>query len=201
MQNPEVVVFDLGKVLLEFDYALAVRNLSEHCSLSSEELLKLINQSSLLHRYETGAMTTSDFFAEIKKVTKFCKELDAFEPLFGDIFAPIEPMIELNDRLRQQGFRTYIFSNTNDIAVRHIRKAYPFFQNFDAYILSYEHRAMKPDPKIYEVVERETRAEPAEILYIDDRLENVEQGEARGWHTIHHVTPKQTILQAEELLS
>ena len=54
-------------------------------------------------------------------------------------------MIQLHAALRQQGIPTYIFSNTNELAVSHIRRTFPFFANFDGYILSYEHGAMKPD--------------------------------------------------------
>jgi FMN phosphatase YigB (HAD superfamily) len=39
--------------------------------------------------------------------------------------------------LRANGIPTCIFSNTNPIAVRHIRTAFPFFANFDGYVLSY----------------------------------------------------------------
>ena len=51
---------------------------------------------------------------------------------------------------------------------------------------------MKPDPKIYEALEKLTGRRGAEILYIDDRPENVAGGAARGWQTILHETPEET---------
>ncbi len=66
-------------------------------------------------------------------------------------------MIELHAELRQRGFKTYIFSNTNDLAIEHIRRNFPFFQNFDGYIFSYEVKSMKPGPAIYEALERMAR--------------------------------------------
>ena len=89
-------------------------------------------------------------------------------------------------------FTTYIFSNTNDLAIEHVRRNFPFFQNFDGYIFSYEVGAMKPDAKIYEALEKMTGRRGAEIIYIDDRLENIEAGSARGWRTILHETPEKT---------
>ena len=53
----------------------------------------------------------------------------------------------------ERDIRTYIFSNTNHLAIENVRKLYPFFRDFDDYIFSYEHGAMKPDSKLYEVVE------------------------------------------------
>lgn len=189
MTPPQVVVFDLGKVLLDFDYRITARKIFARCRMPADEIIKLINQSPLLLRYENGALTTKEFFAEVKAAAGFSGELDEFSELFGNIFSPIEPMIELHATLRARGVPTFIFSNTNELAVRDIRARFPFFQNFDGYVLSYEHGAMKPDAKLYEVVERVTARRGAEILYLDDRPENVAAGQARGWRVIMHQTP------------
>ena len=101
-------------------------------------------------------------------------------------------MIELHAELRWRGFKTYIFSNTNDLAIEHIRRNFSFFKNFDGYIFSYEVKAMKPDAKIYEALEAMTKKSGAEIVYIDDRLENTEAGAARGWRTILHESPEKS---------
>lgn len=186
-------MFDLGKVLLDFEYDKAVKGFALHCELPPEEIHKAINQSPLLFRYETGLMTTGEFFDEVRRAARFCGELPQFEEIFGDIFSPIDRMIDLNRQLRARSVPTYIFSNTNEIAVKHIRARYPFFAEFTDYIFSYEHRSMKPDPRIYEVVEQKTGHRGAELLYIDDRLENVQHGAERGWRTIHHSDPEQTI--------
>jgi HAD superfamily hydrolase (TIGR01509 family) len=101
-------------------------------------------------------------------------------------------MIEMQARLKRSGVPTFIFSNTNDLAVEHIRRKYPFFGGFDGYILSYEHGVMKPSPKLYEVVERATGRSGGEIIYLDDRAENIEAGTARGWRGILHETPEKS---------
>jgi FMN phosphatase YigB (HAD superfamily) len=199
-QRPKAVVFDLGKVLLDFDYQRAARNMLPFCAITEKELTAAMNQSELLFRYETGLISTSEFFEEVRTVSKFCHELERFEPLFGDIFSPILEMISLNDRLQTAGIPTYIFSNTNEMAIRHIREKYPFFENFSGYVFSFEHRSMKPDAKVYEVVERTAGLRGANLLYIDDRAENVAAGAERGWQTIHHTSSAETIAKVERLL-
>jgi len=94
--------------------------------------------------------------------------------------------LKLHAALRQRGVPTYVFSNTNELAVGHIRKSFPFFSQFNGYVCSYEHGAMKPDAKLYEVVERTSRLGGSEMLYLDDRPENVAAGAARGWHAVLH---------------
>ncbi|MBI3415447.1 MAG: HAD family phosphatase [Verrucomicrobia bacterium] len=192
MNPPKVVVFDLGKVLLDFDYTITARKIFARCRVPAHDIVKLINQSPLLLRYESGALTTEEFFAEIKSAAGFSGDLDEFSELFGNIFSPIEPMIELHATLRGRSIPTFIFSNTNELAVRDIRARFPFFQNFDGYVFSYEHGSMKPEAKLYQAVERVTGRRESEILYLDDRPENVAAGVARGWRAVLHETPDQS---------
>jgi HAD superfamily hydrolase (TIGR01509 family) len=193
MTKPHTVVFDLGKVLLEFDYSKPARLFAARSKASAADVERLINHSPLLYRYETGLMNREEFYREVSAATGFDGTLEEFSPIFADIFEPIPEMVELQATLRKRGIPTFIFSNTNDLAIGHIRRQFPFFANFDGYILSYEHGAMKPTAKLYEVVERETGRRGAEIIYLDDRAENVAAGAARGWQAILHETPAGTL--------
>ena len=138
MTKPCAVVFDLGTVLVNFDYGITVRALLARCTVPATELVRIIDQSSLLFRYETGDLTTEAFYSEVKAASGFRGDLEEFCLHFGDIFSPIEPMIELHASLRARGVPTFIFSNTNELAVRHIRAHFPFFANFDGYVFSHE---------------------------------------------------------------
>jgi len=200
MKTPSAIVFDLGKVLVDFDYRIAVDRIGARCPANNCDLWKLVTpDAKFLFDYETGLLTTDQFFSEVQKTAGFQGDLPEFTMLFSDIFTAIEPMVEFNERLRARGIPTYIFSNTNPLAVNHIRARFPFFKNFTDYVLSYEHQSMKPDVKIYEVVEQRTGQRGEAILYIDDRLENIEAGAKRGWQTILQETPEKTLRQVSEL--
>lgn len=189
---PKVIVFDLGKVLLEFDYSIAARRLAAKGTRSAEEVRQLINQTDLLHRFETGLMTEAEFFEKVCEGAGFSGDYAEFLDIFSDIFEPIPEMIETHEALRQLGVPTFIFSNTNSIAIPHIRKTYPFFSQFTGYVLSYEHGSMKPHGKLYEAVEKLTGHRGTKILYIDDRPENIEAGARRGWQVILQEDPART---------
>jgi putative hydrolase of the HAD superfamily len=189
MEPPEAVVFDLGKVLVDFDYSIAARKIAARGTMSAAHVQQFIDHSPLLFRYETGALTRQQFYEKVSEVAGFAGSLEEFSNFFADIFTPIDAMLALHARLREQRVPTFIFSNTNDIAVGHIRQKFPFFAHFDGYVLSFEHGAMKPDSRLYEVVERVTGRRGEQIVYLDDRLENAEAGTARGWQVIHHQTP------------
>ncbi|MEY2410203.1 MAG: hypothetical protein QOF48_2873 [Verrucomicrobiota bacterium] len=199
MSIPEAVVFDLGKVLVDFDYGIASRRIAARSTMKPGGVQNFIDHSPLLYRYETGLIDQRQFFEEVRRNTGFTGDLDEFARFFADIFTEIPRMIELHGRLRRAQVPTYIFSNTNDLAIGHIRRNFPFFGQFDAYVLSYEHGAMKPDAKLYEVVESVTGRRGAQLLYLDDRIENAEAGRARGWNVIHHRDEAETIQAIEAL--
>jgi len=194
------IVFDLGKVLVDFDYAIAARKISARCSKPSENLHAFLGSSPWLVEYESGRLTREQFFSVVRDAVGFLGGLEEFGHFFAEIFSPIAPMIELHTELRQRGFPTFIFSNTNDLAIEHIRRDFPFFKNFDGYILSYEISAMKPETKIYEAMERLCGRRSVELIYIDDRQENIVAGAARGWRTILHETPEKTRTDFENFL-
>src|SRR5207244_65451 len=99
MARPNIVVFDLGKVLLDFDYGIAAGRIAAQGKLLANEVLGVIGQTALLFRYETGLLSKAQFFAEVCAATGFRGGLEEFSEFFGDIFVPIEPMIKLHAEL------------------------------------------------------------------------------------------------------
>jgi glucose-1-phosphatase len=199
VHKPSVVVFDLGKVLVDFDYTIAARKIASKGKMMAEKIYEFIALSPLLFKYETGLISRQDFFGAVCQATGYCGDIEEFGGFFADIFTPIEPMVELHNALRTAKIPTYIFSNTNDLAITHIRQKFPFFNNFNGYILSYEVGAMKPDAKMYQALETMAGKRGADVLYLDDRQENVDAGAAHGWQVILQETPEKTLVAIREL--
>ena len=199
MSSP-IFIFDLGKVLVDFDYSIAARKIAARSARSPKDLHAFLGTSPLLLEYESGRLTREAFFQAISSHLAYAGDLAEFGGYFADIFAEIPPMIQLHTELRQRGFKTYIFSNTNDLAIEHIIRNFPFFQNFDGYIYSYEVGAMKPQPKIYEAMEAMSGRRGLDLIYLDDRPENIAAGKERGWQAILHETPEKTRAAVTSLL-
>lgn len=66
-----VVVFDLGKVLVDFDYSIAAKKVAARSSWPIERVDKLLSGSSLLMQFESGLLTRHQFFSEVRNVTGF----------------------------------------------------------------------------------------------------------------------------------
>lgn len=197
--KPSIAVFDLGKVLVDFDYSIAGRRIAARSKLSASEVQQFLDHSPLLYRYETGLMTRQEFYETVREHTGFAGDLAEFGEFFADIFTEMPEMTALHTALRRRGVPSYIFSNTNDLAIEHIRRAFPFFANFDGYIFSYEVGAMKPAAQIYEELEKLSGKRGADIVYLDDRQENIAAGAARGWQTILQTDPAKSRAEIEKI--
>ena len=139
------VIFDLGKVLLDFDFAIAAKELARYSPQEEEQILKSINQSPLLHTFERGDWSEAQFFQKLSVECRLEASLEELKKAFAEIFTPVPSMVGFMESLKERGIPVMVFSNTNVTAVDYIRAAFPFFARFDAYCLSYEHGCMKPD--------------------------------------------------------
>ena len=200
MNSSAVVLFDLGKVLVDFDWAIVAGRIAPHSRFSADQLLDGLRTSPLLPAYELGRLSSREFFEQVRDLIAYRGSINEFAAQFGDMFSEIPEMTALHARVRAAGFSTYIFSNTNDFAIRFVREHFPFFANFDGYFLSYELGVMKPESGIYERAEQVTGRTGESILYVDDHGPNVDAAKARGWRTVLHVTPADTKAQVERVL-
>jgi HAD superfamily hydrolase (TIGR01509 family) len=186
MSSGRAVIFDLGKVLLDFDYSLVIQRLAKAGSASEGQVRQTLLETSLLLDYESGQLDSVTFHDRLRSALALELDYATFREQFGDIFTPIPGMIEAHSAVCARGFPTFVFSNTNEIAIAHIREYYPFFSKFDGYVLSYEVGAMKPSETIYASLEQRADCAAADLFYLDDRPENVEAACARGWRAHVH---------------
>lgn len=115
MNIPKVVVFDLGKVLLDFDYTIAARKLLKEGKLNITDLATMFtNPAEILYRYESGLVATEEFYTQVCELTGYKGTHNEFAACFGEIFTPIQPLIDAQAEIRKRGIPTYIFSNTNE---------------------------------------------------------------------------------------
>lgn len=199
MAKPEIVAFDLGRVLVDFDYKITAYNIEKYCKYPAEELLKLLINSPYFTRYESGLISTAEFFSKIKELTGFSGTFDEFAQAMTAIFTPIEPMIEMHREIKRRGYRTFILSNTNELVVDAFRRRFPFFNEFDGYVFSYVEKALKPEEKIYRTLEQQSRCSGDQIVYIDDILENVLTARRLGWIAIEHKDPSSTRIALQKI--
>ncbi len=188
---PEVVIFDLGKVLVDFDFTRFARQIEPHCDWSAERIMAEIVNDPMLVEYESGHVDSETFFERVQKRVGYRESYETFGRQFGEIFTELAEMGELQARVKAAGIPIYAFSNTNELAIR-ILKRYAFWPRFEDVVLSFEHGGLKPEAKLYDVVEQRVGRKGDALLFIDDRAENIEAARERGWHGIVHTTHQAT---------
>jgi glucose-1-phosphatase len=182
--NPvkKVVLFDFGNVLGTFDKERACRELSAYTRISSSEICKRIVDSPTEKAFESGFIDEHVFAREVISIieAKNLEESGCIK-IWGDIFSSNDDLIPLLKTLRDRGIRMAILSNTNMTHYRYFRELQTvrLLQSWGApCILSHEEKSMKPDVRIFEKAISRLRTDARDIVFIDDKKENVEA--ARG---------------------
>ena len=192
MNRIEAVVFDLGNVLLPFNWDLAIDRFCARVGCSRRELDDYIVTTPFVHQLETGALGKDQFFCRLARDFRFTGTYEEFAEIWSDIFTSSAPMLALAAALKGRLPR-FILSNTNPIHIEFVFQRFPAIRDFDGHILSHEVGLLKPDPRIYEVTTRRFGLKPAQTVFIDDILANAEGARAAGWQAIHHQNPETTI--------
>jgi len=191
----KTVIFDLGKVIVPFDFSRGYRAMSELCSYAPEEIPKRIGSTDLVLRFESGQVSPEQFVEQLCQILDVRMEYGHFCEIWSSIFLP-HTLIPVNmlEGLRKR-YRLLLLSNTNAIHFKMIRENYSLMKHFDHYVLSYEVGAMKPSPRIYEEAIAKAHCAPEECFFTDDIAEYVAGAREAGIDAVQFQSAAQ--IQAE----
>ncbi len=175
------VIFDLGNVIIPFDFARGYRMLSSRCGLAPEEIPLRIGSTDLVTRFESGQIETGDFVRRLTSLLGLQMTVEEFAEVWSAIFEQ-ETLIpdSLPEQLRASGLRLLLLSNTNDLHMRYVRKNYGILRHFHHQVLSYEVGAMKPSPRIFAEALANADCAPGECFFTDDIPAYVEAAKQAG---------------------
>jgi len=174
------IIFDLGQVLIPFDLARGYSALLPHCPHSLDEIRRLVASTDLVPRFEKGEVSPESFVQQFSRLLDLQLDYSRFCEIWSGIFLP-GPLIadETLERLHRR-YRLLVLSNTNAIHFEMIRERYPFLRHFDAFVVSYEVGALKPDPRMYRAALDRAGAPPQQCFYTDDIAAYVEAARRFG---------------------
>lgn len=180
----EKVLFDLGNVLLRFDFSRAYREMAAHGARL--EALTEDAMVALVIEYETGLISTEEMFERVSAHVGYRGTRAHFEKSWQEIFEVNEPMVEFLESLNNRGIPCFLLSNSNDLHVRHIKERYRVLEPFEDIIFSHEAGAMKPGEAIYGMAIERFGLDPAKTAYIDDLPDNIATGGRLGFQCVHY---------------
>jgi len=176
----EVVYFDLGKVIVDFDHSRAAQELLKVTPLSLKEAMAVLSDDELVSEYETGRLSSQEHYRKVCRRLQMEVSIEKFRELWGSMFLP-EPLLSesfLQDLKKR--YRLMLLSNTNEIHFDFVIQNYPILRMIEERLLSYQAGCMKPQARIFELAIKKAGVAPENIFFTDDRPENIEAAQRSG---------------------
>jgi len=183
------IVFDFGRVICTFDLQRLIANLSRVTGAHPDEVrAHMPAVGALAVHYETGLLTSDEFFRKVSSLTGVHLEQEVFRQAYCDIFTPIPTTHELIRALKPH-YKLALVSNTSEWHFEYGIKPVEVFPLFDTVTLSFQVGAMKPAEEVYRDALRKLELPARACVYIDDLAENVRAAAGLGFHAIHYTSP------------
>ena len=196
-QNPiEVILFDLGNVILPFNHYQIAEKLFRFSNRKGvkdpqsifSHLFDL--EKGAINGYETGKESSLEFFQHLKKYLQLTISFEEFMPIWNDIFWEDVKVSEMIRSLKGRK-RLGLISNTNLLHFEYVLRKFPVIRIFDKWILSHEVGFKKPDVRIFQKAMDWASVESKKILFIDDIKIHVETAISLGMQGIHFISADQ----------
>ena len=168
MTAVELIIFDLGRVLVDFDFKKAIRELQRHSSKSEAEIHDYFRTTPLWDAFERGTINPPDFFKALTRDLALTGlRYEAFVPMWNDIFEEMPESVQILSKLRGR-YKLAMISNVNQMHWEHVRANHGFMKWFDIPIASYAVGHRKPELEIYQIALKKANVQPGKAIFIDD---------------------------------
>lgn len=180
--TPEAVVFDIGNVLIEWH---PERHYDRRIGAERrKKLFAEVDLHAMNLRVDLGAPFRAEVEAMAEAHPEWRAEILDWRDSWTLMCSPAIPgSVALLRRLRAKGVPVFALSNFGVDTYATAQKQYDFLTEFDAEFISGHLGVMKPDPAIFEILERDTAVAPGALLFADDRSDNIAMAAERGWQT------------------
>ena len=185
----QAVVFDIGNVLVEWHPEKLY-----DAVIGSNKREKLFAEVDLDHMNELvdlGHPFKETIYKVADENPKWGDEIRMWHDRWIDMCSPaIDHSVQLLRALKTKGVPVYSLSNFGVGSFEFAQTKYPFLKDFDQQYISGQLQLIKPDPAIYETLESGCGLPPGSLLFADDRANNIEAAQKRGWQTYLFETPQ-----------
>jgi len=196
----KTVIFDIGNVLVNFDWKAFIKTHGGY----DDEMSARIGRASCENR-----PAWDEFDIGIKSLTEIVDGFVAADPeieteirkTFTDLKGIVtrrEEAIPWIEAVKAAGYKVLVLSNYSSYALDN-PDAMEFLDHVDGGILSYRDHLIKPDPAIYKLLMSRYDLKPEECVFIDDTEKNIEAAKALGMHGIVYKSYEQVVANLHEM--
>ena len=175
------IIFDLGNVLVEYNLSLIFNRFLAISDVNAkkEEIYKFFSQA-YTRRFEIGATNRYEFYKEVSSHFELKISYEDFRQVYCDIFherADFKPYV-----LQMiENYPVAVLSNTDELHHEYLINKFPWLLKIKKWFVSYKMKKLKPNPDIYlDVIKEFDGAQPKELIFIDDKKENIKGAKQVG---------------------
>jgi 2-haloacid dehalogenase len=186
---PSTVVFDLGGVLIDWDPRHLYRGLFDDED-EMEAFLSTVVTPEWNREQDRGRAWEAAVEELAARHPEHRPLIEAYHRRWHEMLGgPIDGSVAILDELRRGGTRVLALSNWSAETFPVALERYPFLGWFEGIVISGEVRAIKPDPEIFVALCERHGVVPADSVFIDDHLPNVEAARRLGFRAITFTDP------------
>lgn len=178
--TPKALIFDLGKVLVPFDFQRAYDRLEPVCGYPVAEIRRRMGNSGLVPMLESGQIGSRDFVSRLGAAMEVSFDYAQFRDAWNCIFLPETLLSDSFIAGLKKRFPLVLLSNTNEMHFDILERNYPILRHFEKRALSHVVGAAKPDSRIYAKAVELAGCRAHECFFTDDIAEYVEGARSLG---------------------
>jgi 2-haloacid dehalogenase len=178
----DAVILDIGNVLIEwqperfYDREIGVAR--------RRQMFAAVDLHAMNDRVDLGEPFRDVIYETAEAYPAFRDEIRMWHDRWIELAQPaIAESVTLMKRLQSRGVPVFALSNFGVESFAYAQTQYDFLNAFDRSYISGQLRMAKPDPAIYAHVEQSSGIAPENLLFTDDRADNIAAARARGWQT------------------
>ena len=180
----KAVIFDIGNVLIEWQperfYDSVIGPERRRAMFEAVDLHAMNDLVDMGHHFTDTIYATAEDYPEWRT------EIRMWHDRWIEMASPaIDHSVRLMAALQAKGVPVFSLTNFGIQSYDHAATHYGFLRQFDRDFISGHMKTIKPDPTIYQMVEDATGLSGGDLIFADDRADNIAAASARGWH-VHH---------------
>lgn len=185
MKNIDTVIFDIGRVLVSFDWEKFLKQFHFEPKLE-EEIGKAIFLDPLWNERDRGAVSDEE------NTLLYYKKYPHLKNEMARVFEKANEIVEEYDfsadwirSLKNRGYKVLLLSNYAKTSFEYAFEHFNCLKLADGGVISYQVKSCKPEPEIYRALIERYGLTPQTAVFLDDNLSNLEAAKNFGFHVIH----------------
>jgi len=135
---------------------------------------------SYMFQFKKGELTENQFWDLTRQEFNLSLSNQQIFELILSSYQVNQNVVDTVKKVRELGIKTCICTNNFPTRINALNHKFNFLSDFDVQVFSYQIGAIKPDPKIFQALIGKSGCQPSEIIFADDKQENVDSAKSLG---------------------